>query len=251
MKHLIIFSLYSCFLNLQIVLAQQVISVEYKEIYAQPQYISNGTPIFKLIIYPNYSVYYKSDFIKNNLPFFSRNEPDENFKKANDYLFKFFKEQKFLSLSNKIGNKFFIVSDSIPLVKWKVLKSKPIRYLGLDCYQAQGHFRGRQYTAYFAPKIRNPDGPFKFCGLPGLIIKIVSDDHFKIFQAIKINYHEKEIMSVPEKFREKPISFQNYASLQKMADKKFIQEDKARYHLKPGETREVYFEYLEKTIELE
>ncbi|MCZ2473533.1 GLPGLI family protein [Aquirufa ecclesiirivi] len=251
MSYFTLFILCSITFKERIVLAQQVISVEYKEIYAQPQYISNGTPIFKLIMYPNYSVYFKSDFIKNNLPFFSENEPDENFKKANDYLFKFFKEQKILSLSNKIGNKYFIVSDSIPLVKWKVLKTKPIRYLGLDCYQAQGHFRGRHYTAYFAPKIRNPDGPFKFCGLPGLIIKIVSDDHFKIFQAIKINYHEKEIMSVPEKFREKPISFQNYASLQKMADKKFIQEDKARYHLKPGETREVYFEYLEKTIELE
>ena len=100
-------------------------------------------------------------------------------------------------------------------------------------------------------KIPKSDGPFKFSGLPGLIIKIASDDDFKIFQAIKINYHEKEGIGVTDKFKEKPISFQNYAGLRKMADKKFIQNDKVSYHLKPGETRKVYFEYLEKSLELE
>lgn len=252
MKYVTSFLLYFLIFKVQIVLhGQKIISVEYKETYGQPQYISNGTSIYKLIIYPNYSVYFKSDFIKNDLSFFLDNDLDEDFKNPNNYLFKFFRDQKILYQSQIINNKYFVVSDSLQLIKWKVLKTKPIRYLGLDCYQAKGRFRGRLYTAYFAPKIPKPDGPYKFSGLPGLIIKIASDDYFKIFQAIKINYYEKEVIDVPEKFKDKPISFQDYARLQKMVDKKFIQEDKANYHLKPGETRKVYFEYLEKSLELE
>jgi GLPGLI family protein len=123
--------------------------------------------------------------------------------------------------------------------------------LGLDCYQAKGHFRGRNYTAYFAPKIKKSDGPFKFSGLPGLIIKIASDDQFKIWQAIKINYQEKEKYSIPEKFKSKAISFADYVKMKKSEDKQYIKDYKAKNPPKPGETYEIYFDYVEKPLEID
>lgn len=230
--------------------AQNTISVEYKVWSEEPWTISGGTPIFKLIIYPSYSVYFQSDFIKNNSPYFTDEEPEDKFKKANDFLYKFYRGQKILFLSEKINKNYFVVSDSLQLMKWKIQKTKPVRYLGLDCYQAKGYFRGRNYTAYFAPKIKKSDGPFKFSGLPGLIIKIASDDKYQIWQAIKINYHEKEVRGLTEKFKDKPLPFHIYAQIQKKEDKRMIKEIEKKDPTPPGEIRIIEFPHLEKNLQL-
>lgn len=47
-------------------------------------------------------------------------------------------------------------------------------------------FAGREWTAWFTSEISIPDGPYKFYGLPGLILKI-SD---------KTNTHSFEMISV-------------------------------------------------------
>lgn len=41
---------------------------------------------------------------------------------------------------------------------------------GLNCVKAMTSFRGRIWIAWFAPEIPLPEGPWKLCGLPGLII---------------------------------------------------------------------------------
>ena len=47
---------------------------------------------------------------------------------------------------------------------------------GLLSYKATCTFGGRNWTAWFAPEIPVSDGPYKFAGLPGLIVKLDSDD---------------------------------------------------------------------------
>ena len=62
-------------------------------------------------------------------------------------------------------------SDSLPAMKWTILN----QFLTIKnnyCKKAVTSFRGRDYTAFFAINIPIQDGPFKFCGLPGLIVKI-------------------------------------------------------------------------------
>jgi GLPGLI family protein len=247
MKYLIIYLLYSSLSITQNVSAQQIISVDYKEWYAQPAYISGGTSIFKLVLRPNSSMYFQSDLIKTKSTIFSENEAN----KERNFTIKFYDTQKILALSEKSNNQVILVSDSLELMKWKIQKSKPIRYLGLDCYQAKGHFRGRNYTAYFAPKIKKSDGPFKFSGLPGLIIKIAADDKYKIWQAIKINYQKKEGFAIPEKFKGKAVSFADYVKMKKSEDKQYIKDYKAKNPPKPGETYEIYFDYVEKPLEID
>lgn len=46
---------------------------------------------------------------------------------------------------------------------------------GLLCYQATTSYGGRHYTAWYAPEIPIADGPYVFCGLPGLIVQIADE----------------------------------------------------------------------------
>ena len=48
---------------------------------------------------------------------------------------------------------------------------------GYTCHCARTSFRGRQYEAWYTPEIPVPEGPWKFCGLPGLILEIYDTTH--------------------------------------------------------------------------
>lgn len=76
------------------------------------------------------------------------------------------------------SNKYFIINENLPDFNWKI-ENETKEILGYQCKKATMTFRGRNYTAWFAPKIPISDGPWKFSGLPGLILEI-TDDNLKI-----------------------------------------------------------------------
>ena len=67
-----------------------------------------------------------------------------------------------------------------PNFRWEITnKSKNI--LGKYVILAKTSYAGREYEAYFSPEIAIQDGPYKFFGLPGLILEIYDtkfDHHF-------------------------------------------------------------------------
>lgn len=73
-------------------------------------------------------------------------------------------------------------------LKWKILPDK--QKIGeWNTQKANTEFAGRQWTAWFAEEIPIQDGPYKFHGLPGLIIKMedASKTHVIQLEAIKKN----------------------------------------------------------------
>ncbi|MFR7466589.1 MAG: GLPGLI family protein [Phocaeicola vulgatus] len=61
---------------------------------------------------------------------------------------------------------------------WKLADSTKIIH-GYQCRLAECHFRGRNYHAWFAPEIPLNEGPWKFNGLPGLILEVYdTQDHY-------------------------------------------------------------------------
>lgn len=69
---------------------------------------------------------------------------------------------------------------------WKLLpETKEIK--GYLCKKAEIHFAGRDYITWFTDEIPIPDGPYKFGGLPGLILEITSKDgdyHYTVSEII-------------------------------------------------------------------
>lgn len=54
--------------------------------------------------------------------------------------------------------------------EWEITdESKEI--IGYQCFMATADFRGRRWTAWFSPEIPLQEGPWKLCGLPGLILE--------------------------------------------------------------------------------
>lgn len=94
--------------------------------------------------------------------------------------------------SERILNLTFDVKDSLHSMKWELMNDT-CRILNKKCFAAKTYFRGRSYTAFYSPDYAISDGPWKFGGLPGLILKVKSDDNFIQFTADKImeNYSGK------------------------------------------------------------
>ena len=54
--------------------------------------------------------------------------------------------------------------------------------LGYECVVASANYRGRKWTAWFAPEIPIQEGPWKLCGLPGLILEAHDANNEYIFE---------------------------------------------------------------------
>lgn len=57
------------------------------------------------------------------------------------------------------------------------------------CQKATCFFRGKNYTAWFCTNIPINEGPWKFEGLPGLILKIYDDNCEYVFTCVSIELH--------------------------------------------------------------
>ena len=65
--------------------------------------------------------------------------------------------------------------------------------LGFSCQKADCEFRGRKYEAWFTPEIPIDNGPWKFAGLPGLIVAIADTAGLYRFELTGINRSERPI----------------------------------------------------------
>lgn len=74
----------------------------------------------------------------------------------------------------------FVYEDKDTL-NWEITKTKQT-INSYNCTLATTYFAGRTYKAWFTSEIPISDGPYKFKGLPGLIIKIEDDLSQYIFE---------------------------------------------------------------------
>jgi len=87
---------------------------------------------------------------------------------------------------------------------------------GFLCQKAMLDFGGRHWTAWFAPEIPMSDGPYKFCGLPGLIISIGDTKGYWRFELVELKKVEREVA----------INFQDWYRLKQFSKKDFFMERK-------------------------
>lgn len=85
----------------------------------------------------------------------------------------------------------YCYKESFPIINWKSEEKMDTVILGYKCYKATTDFYGRHYTAWFAPDIPLQVGPYKFCGLPGLIMKVEDSEKYfswTVFSIIQPKY---------------------------------------------------------------
>ena len=79
-----------------------------------------------------------------------------------------------LTHTDQIGMDHLLYSEPLPAIDWE-LEEGGRTILGYACRRARCTFRGRSYEAWYAPEIAVSAGPWKFGGLPGLILAIRDD----------------------------------------------------------------------------
>jgi GLPGLI family protein len=103
---------------------------------------------------------------------------DENYTFKNVYIN--INDSIILSNQKIIGKNFYIIED-INGLDWELTDlSEDI--LGYKCQAATTNYKGRKYTAYFTTDITTNFGPWKFHGLPGMILKVISTSNNEVYK---------------------------------------------------------------------
>lgn len=76
-------------------------------------------------------------------------------------------------------------SEILPLQQWTIF-DETNTVCGYTCHKAVCHWRGRDYVAWFTSDIPVSAGPWKFGGLPGLIMKIADSTNTYSWEATEV-----------------------------------------------------------------
>ncbi|HEX7870505.1 MAG TPA: GLPGLI family protein, partial [Chryseobacterium sp.] len=149
-----------------------------------------------------------------------------------------------------IGNDIFIYNTH-DRIEWTLINETQ-KIGDLVCQKASANFGGRDWFAWFSKEIQISEGPYKFQGLPGLIVKIQDTESNFIFNLIKsknlpetydtsnfleVRYGNKPIPTDEKTVSKKALQFFNDPFVeirQKMkTDKNFrFEADAVKYDLK-------------------
>ncbi|MBW6479174.1 MAG: GLPGLI family protein [Bacteroidales bacterium] len=110
-----------------------------------------------------------------------------------------------MTVTDAIGTNYYKYSDELHSQSWQIYDSTKT-ILNYTCQMAVSDFRGRRWIAWFAHDIPISDGPWKFSGLPGLIMEVYdSEKHFR-FTLVGLEQVEDE----PIVFSPVVLSYQSY-----------------------------------------
>ena len=124
---------------------------------------------------------------------------------------------------DRIGRDIYSYEEDRPLA-WKI-SSETTKIGEYKVQKAETDFAGRKWTAWFTTDLPYQDGPYKFGGLPGLIVKVEDDKGDYSFDLMK-NYKIAELPTLnqfgntlkvkrtdfikqQQKFKTDPMSFMN------------------------------------------
>lgn len=104
-----------------------------------------------------------------------------------------------LTLTDQIFRTWYKYSEPLQTPQWKLLEGKKT-IAGYECQKATTDFLGRTWEAWFTSDIPVSDGPWKLCGLPGLILEATDADHEFHFTCIEIkNLSQAQPLQIPSR----------------------------------------------------
>ena len=257
-----IFFLIGIFLSISFVGAQNdsimVYKVEYERKITPKNFTKSFTACLELKTYLglNISVFDSCDPLKLNESGIINNPDDDAsffYTPKGKNIRCVFKDYNKNQMFNKqdIANKYFTIKDSLKIFNWEI-KEDTKEILGYKCQLAIMTFRDRNYSAWFSPDLPI-GGPWKYDGLPGMILEIKSNDPFIEFGATTVvtrkiatkhmenPFENDEHISWSEfkrLYKKKAIELSNYTPekgfnggiiVQRMGIERYIEEDDQDY----------------------
>lgn len=142
-------------------------------------------------------------------------------------IFKNYPEGKVTTLE-RIGPARFLCEEKNEIPEWQIL-SDTATILNYLCYKAICRFKGRDYEVWFTPEIPRSEGPWKLCGLPGLILRAEDSRRWFVFECTGLFYGQpgekiqygvdnyepvsrKDLNKAYERFAADPIGFTTSSS---------------------------------------
>lgn len=110
---------------------------------------------------------------------------------------------------NRLDSKTLYWRDSLATQDWKTNYTETEVYYGYECRKATCTFRGRKWTAWYAPELPYEYGPWKLNGLPGLILCAYESEHAIAFVPIQIRTRSACPIFLPKDLQKKAISRQS------------------------------------------
>lgn len=111
-------------------------------------------------------------------------------------------------------DKYYKVKQQMQM-NWKLDTQKDTIILGYTCQKACTSYAGRDWVAWYSPQIPISDGPYKFNGLPGLILKIsdTKNQHCFTLNSIKKVTFNQSIMLQTHSFVD--VTAEDYIKIKK------------------------------------
>lgn len=128
-----------------------------------------------------------------------------------------------ITTTDRIGMTNYKYEEPYERQNWEIA-ADTMNILGYACQKATCTFRGRDYVAWFTADIPVSNGPWKFAGLPGLILNVADTENHYVFEcsgietpAVEIpiemdkknyaNVSKKDFNKVYERFLKDPVGF--------------------------------------------
>lgn len=109
----------------------------------------------------------------------------------NSYLVKDY-DKRDLLYNERIFADRYQYNEPLPEFHWTICKDTILLH-GHICRKATTSFRGRDWVVWYAEDIPVSEGPWKFGGLPGLILKAQSTDREHKFVALMVERRDEEM----------------------------------------------------------
>jgi GLPGLI family protein len=181
----------------------------------------------KTSLFYSYSHFYNDSLIRSIPPEQLKDDASlfASLAKSGDLSYRLYKNLPAGSITttDKIGAGVYRYEEPLEDIPWEIsADTKTI--LGYACQKATASFHGRHYEAWFTIDIPVSEGPWKFTGLPGLILQVADADRHYVFECTgiempdgkipiemqQLNYNKvskKEFNRVHARYRKNPVDF--------------------------------------------
>ncbi len=108
------------------------------------------------------------------------------------YIFKDFSKQE-KTIYDDYNDQFAVYKEPFSEMQWEIDSDSTKTVLDYECVMARSSYHGRNWTVWFAPEIPVHDGPWKFGGLPGLILEATESSGIHSFVANGVEMTDVDI----------------------------------------------------------